>query len=371
MVFIEPTPYIVSLVDEVTKQAGGAVEVIFLRENATQQWNLAITGLNVRLLPSEMAKAVIELVRTIVRGNYAVIHLAGWSEKLILIALFTAWLLRIPVVIESDTQLTESVSLWKRAMKRAIYPFLFRIPGMLLPGGSRQATYFRHYGVKDERLMIARMTVDVAGIMRKCEEMGGNGRCARRRKFGFSEDDVVFVFVGRLLEWKGVENLLKSFDLFSAKHHNARLVVAGDGPMRDMLTLAVERNSAIRYLGRLDSQQVVEVLHASDVAVVPSHWEPWGLVVNEAMAAGLPVIASDSVGCVDDLVVDTMTGTVIKANDNEALAAAMIDMLQDKEKRDRMGGEALRSISGWTLEREADVIIKSWLVVALHGGGAL
>lgn len=364
MIFIEPTPYIVGLVDEVTKQAGGEVDVIFLRENATQQWNLSIRGLNVQILPSGMSKAVIELVRTIVRGDYSVIHLAGWSEKPILIALVTGWLLRIPVVIESDTQFTEGSPLWKRVMKRAVYPLLFRIPGMLLPGGSRQAAYFRHYWVKDDRLMIAGMTVDVAGIMQKCAESGETGRSARRRELGFSEGDVIFVFVGRLLEWKGVENLLKSFDLLSATHRDVRLIVAGDGPLRHRVTLAAQRSMAIRYLGRLNLSEVIELLHASDVAVVPSHREPWGLVVNEAMAAGLPVIVTDAVGCADDLVIDNNTGIVIKSNDSSALIAAMHDLAQSKEKRARMGYEALRLISEWTLEREAGIILKSWLAVA-------
>lgn len=363
MIFIEPTPYILGLIEEVAKQVEGKVDVLFIKENVSQDWNLSINDLDARILRASLPWVFVTLFRIISRGGYRAIHLAGWSEMPILFALFTGWLLRIPVVVESDTQLPERIPRWKGAIKRMFYPLLFRIPRMLLPGGSRQAAYFRHYGVQDERLMVAGMTVDVSAIMGKCAALGEAGRRDTRKNLGFSEDDVIFVFVGRLLEWKGVGNLLTSFDLLSSTHPNAGLVVAGDGPLRDKVASAAQRNKAIRYLGRLAPSEVVDLLHAGDVAVVPSHREPWGLVVNEAMAAGLPVVATDSVGCVDDLLVDDLTGKVVKPDDNDALVAAMGDMLQSMEKRERMGREALKTIGDWTLEREAGMIIKSWLGV--------
>lgn len=364
MIYVEPTPYIVGLVNEVAKKADGEVDVIFLRENATQQWNLSIAGINARILSPRVSEAVITLVCIIGRGGYRVVHLAGWSEKLILFALVMARILRVPVVIESDTPLPGRLPFWKVAVKRIIYPLLFSAAGMLLPGGSRQAAYFRHYGVRDGRIMIACMTVDVAHIVGRCAEIGKEGRRAIRTAFGFAEDDIVFVFVGRLLEWKGVNDLLKGFEALSARCTDVRLVIAGDGPLREAVINEAGQNKSIRYAGRLDSLEVITILHAGDIAVVPSHREPWGLVVNEAMAAGLPVIATDAVGCVDDLVHENITGKIIKAKDVEALTVAMHDMAEHGEERLRMGREALNMIADWTLEREAGMIFKSWLVVA-------
>lgn len=364
MVYVEPTPYIAGLVEELSKQAEGGVEVLFLKENVSQQWDLPLSGLNARILPARPADAASALYGAVSRGGYRVLHLAGWSEVPILFALITAWLHGVPVVIESDTQLNAGSSPWKRGVKRMIYPVLFRMAGMLLPGGSRQAAYFRHYRVEEERMMIAGMTVDVAGIMGRCAEMGEEGRRTARSTFGFAEDDVVFAFIGRLLEWKGVNDLLKAFEALSTMRDGVGLIIAGDGPLREAAIGAAGRNKSIRYAGRLDSTGVVTILHASDIAVFPSHMEPWGLVVNEAMAAGLPVIATDAVGCVDDLVRENITGRIVRAGSPTALAAAMGAMAEGRDERTRMGRAARTLISDWTLEREADVILRSWSAVA-------
>ena len=89
-------------------------------------------------------------------------------------------------------------------------------------------------------------------------------------------------------------------------------------------------------------------------------FEPWGLVVNEAMAAGLPVIASERVGCVDDLVVDGKTGVVIGADSPSSLAKAMTRLADDAPLRQAMGVAARQRISSWTIEAEAKIVVGAW-----------
>ena len=93
------------------------------------------------------------------------------------------------------------------------------------------------------------------------------------------------------------------------------------------------------------------VYAASDVFVLPSENEPWGLIVNEVMCAGLPVIVSDEVGCVPDLVRDGINGAQIKARDVDSLVTALKSVIADDENRRAMGRASLRIIQDWSYER--------------------
>lgn len=364
MIFIEPTPYLLGLIEEIIKNSDGQAKVLFLRENSTQQWNVSIAGIQAEVLPTSFLAAMIYLHHIIHSGRFRVIHLAGWSEKLILFSMITAWLHRIPTVVESDTPLPVAIAPWKRFAKRLAYPLLFKIPSMFLPGGTRQANYFRHYGVADERIRIAHMTVDVTHIMKRCSELGETGRLKIRQELGFSQSDVVIVFVGRLIDRKGLDVLMESFDIFSRKLHTVKLLLVGDGPLRKKIEYLAEASDSIRYVGRLDTDGVIEMFHASDIAVVPSIVEPWGLVVNEAMAAGLPVIASDAVGCVDDLLHENSTGKIVKTNSVGELVNAIQYLAENGEARTGMGLTARVMISEWTLRREAKMVLNAWSVAA-------
>jgi glycosyltransferase involved in cell wall biosynthesis len=97
-------------------------------------------------------------------------------------------------------------------------------------------------------------------------------------------------------------------------------------------------------------------MRSSDVFVLPSRREPWGLVVNEAMVCGLPVIVSDACGCVDDLVVPEQNGYVVPVDDVEGLAQVMTALAKDREKRVAMGEAARETIAPWVIERQAETI---------------
>ena len=129
------------------------------------------------------------------------------------------------------------------------------------------------------------------------------------------------------------------------------LLIAGDGSLREW----IEQQAAppIYYLGRLSGESVWEAYAASDIFVLPSHFEPWGLVVNEAMASGLPVIATDRVGCVDDLVRHGVTGLIVPAEAPDQLLSAMKSLANDPGARRRMGAQAKELIADWTLENAA------------------
>jgi glycosyltransferase involved in cell wall biosynthesis len=361
MIYLEPAPYLLGFITKLRARDAGPIDVLFAAPQISQPWNLPDDGEAPAFLPSRLRSAVGEIRRRLTSGRYRVLHIAGWGHPVLLAALLAGWWYRVPVLMESDTQLFPDTSLWKRALKRAAYPWLFRLPEMMLPTGTRQMAYFRHYGVSDTRMRKAQMTADVEGIARRQTEVeASGGRDAIRRGFGIAPGDVVFVFVGRLDPRKGVTTALEAFDSASRVMPDAVLLIVGDGEERPFVERAVAANSRILHAGRLDAVGVTDALLCADVALVPSNMEQWGLAVNEAMAAALPVIASDQVGCVDDLVHDGRTGLVFTAGASGELADAMLHLGSNPGLRHAMGLAGRQLISSWTWETQAAIAAGAW-----------
>ncbi|MFO1316192.1 MAG: glycosyltransferase family 4 protein [Burkholderiales bacterium] len=364
MIYIEPTPYVLALVRRILSFADAPVEVLFIAGNVSQAWDLSLEGVPGRYLPHGTLAATRAIARKLDSAAFRVVHLAGWGHPVLLAAMLVARLRGIAVAVETDSTLPVTQSWLKRATKSLLYPMMFRIPAMFLPGGTRQKRYLRHYGVPDGRIVVAQMTVDVTAIVNAVFAISVEAREAQRAAMGVAPDECVFLFVGRLDPAKGIAVLLEAFSLAVTRGAEIRLRIAGDGIERDMVERATANTARVRWLGRITGPALLEAYATADVFVLPSVFEPWGLVVNEAMAAGLPVIATDRVGCVDDLVIDGQTGIVVEADSPQLLADAMLRLADDPALRRAMGVAGAERIAGWTIEAEAAIVVDAWRRVA-------
>jgi glycosyltransferase involved in cell wall biosynthesis len=161
-----------------------------------------------------------------------------------------------------------------------------------------------------------------------------------RREQGFQEEDVLFVCAARLEKQKNHAMLLEAFARGPATSRRARLLLAGDGERRPALEEQARElgiQEKVRFLGlRAD---ICEVLAAADVFVLASHSEGNPLSLMEAMAAGLPVVAT-AVGGVPELISDRISGLLVAPGDGDGLVAAMLRLLQDGETRRTMAAAA-------------------------------
>jgi len=154
------------------------------------------------------------------------------------------------------------------------------------------------------------------------------------------------VFVGRLVEKKGVSDLLDALSLLADRHLRPTLAIVGNGPLRESLeAVASARGLAVEFLGHLTPDAVAEVLRESKVFVAPSRTAPdgdaegFGMVYLEAALAGIPAIAYRH-GGVPEAVIDGVTGLLAEEGDVEALAASIETLLTDPEARAEMGRAA-------------------------------
>ena len=166
-----------------------------------------------------------------------------------------------------------------------------------------------------------------------------------RDQWGIDDDQVLIAIVAKLRYEKGLDVLLEAMELVARRGQAVRLVVAGDGPQRR----SAERFLAARDGGRLTRmlgfrRDVAAVLSAADALVVPSRWEGFGLAAAEAMAAGLPVIAT-RVGGLPELVADERTGLLVPPEDPAALAQAIRRLAGDVELRRRLGAAGKQRVA--------------------------
>lgn len=357
VIFIEPTPYILGLLEQGFKNINEKCDVVFLTENLTQNWELQSRLDRYSIIRSK--KQIIScLIDIILKRKYRIVHVAGWNNPFIFVLILMSRLFFYSVIVETDTPLNLQISIWKKIIKKWLYPILFQFPAFFLPGGTRQANYLMHYGVSPKKIIHAQMTVDVEYIQNYIKKIAPSDREKLRIQYGSDNKDVVFLFVGRLLDWKGIRELIDAFNLIDAE--NVKLWIVGAGDLIDEVKFASQENKKIIYFGRISGDLLWNVYYAADVFVIPSHYEPWGLVVNEAMAAGLPIIATESVGCVDDLVLNKNQGLIVQSKNSYALFIAMNDMLRTAEKRRLMAESASKKIAGWTLQNEASNITAAW-----------
>jgi glycosyltransferase involved in cell wall biosynthesis len=135
------------------------------------------------------------------------------------------------------------------------------------------------------------------------------------------------LYVGRLAREKSVPTLLHAFTDVSTRRPESRLTIVGSGPERVELEALAEQlgiGHATRFAGALDGERLAAEYATASCLVLPSASEPWGLVVNEALHYGCPVIASNRCGCVPELVHDGDTGYVFEAGEATDLAAKVL-----------------------------------------------
>jgi glycosyltransferase involved in cell wall biosynthesis len=164
-----------------------------------------------------------------------------------------------------------------------------------------------------------------------------SARSALASEIGFPDDTILIGMVCRLIEQKGVSDGLRAFAHVAQQHPNARLLIAGEGPLRTALeneasTLGIKNR--VHFLGWRGD--IPALMAALDIFLMPSLWEGFGLVLLEAMAQAVPIIAT-YVSAIPEIVVNDETGILVPARDVEALAAALENLLADKPLRQYMG----------------------------------
>jgi glycosyltransferase involved in cell wall biosynthesis len=240
---------------------------------------------------------------------------------------------------------------WKEVLKRA----MLRRVDATLGSGEESRRFTMGYGTAPARAHKLRHAIDGEFFLGGSDRARANGDRERLRR-SLRLEGVVFVYVGRLWWGKGLNVLLDAFASIQRESAGeVSLLLLGDGPQE----AALRRRCAelgvrnVVFAGFRQKPELPALYAASDVFVFPTLGDPYGLVVDEAMACGLPVISTDAAGEIRDRVQPGVNGHIVPVEDAPAMAAAMSELASDAPLRARMGAESRRLIEGSTPQRWA------------------
>jgi glycosyltransferase involved in cell wall biosynthesis len=269
-----------------------------------------------------------EIYQRLRKCRFDAVLVQGWHVKSFLQAIAAAKSQRLPLIVRGDSQLETPRSMLKRIAKGVGYPTFLRLFDAALHVGDRSRAYWRHYGYPASRLFFSPHCVDAAWFAARAT---GEARAELRSRLAIGSQTKIALFAGKLVPFKRPMDVIAALARLRAKGRDLCLLVAGAGPLeRAISTAARSADVPIHMLGFCNQTAMPQAYAAADILVLPSDGrETWGLVANEALACGRPIVLSNAVGSAPDLATDQTAGRIFPVGDVGALADAIGDLLDN------------------------------------------
>ncbi len=286
------------------------------------------------------------------RVDVVIVH--GYMHATTWLAMAQCRAAGIPVLIRGESNLLPARRPVVRAAKQLAAMALRQLVAGAVAIGSHNAAYWRSYGVRRQSYL-PRTLLGLDNAFFRGHAEAAHARAAQwRREFGLTASTLIAGYAAKLSHVKDAKTLIEAFG--RAAVPDTALVVVGDGVLRAELEALARRfpQATMKFTGFLNQTEMPSAYALSDVFVLPSIFEPWGLVINEAMNLARPVIVSDQVGCAPDLV-GPDNGWVFPAGDVAALTTILREALAagGRERLERMGAASLARIAHWGLPETA------------------
>lgn len=247
---------------------------------------------------------------------------------------------RKPVLLFSDSNVRQEPTGWKLLAKRLVVGSFYRRVDGALYVGENNRRYHRQYGLPPERLFRGTLPIDRERLLAAVPDPAA-ARAEVRARHGIPQDTCVAVLCGKYVAHKRPADLLAA-----VKGRPLWALLVGEGPERPALEDLCRREGIANatLTGFVNQSAVGSYLAASDLFVLPSSTEAYGLAVTEACAFGLPLVVSDRVGCIgeEDVAQPGRNARIFPCGDVAALAAQLVELSQDREKREAMARESAR-----------------------------
>ena len=217
--------------------------------------------------------------------------------------------------------------------------------------GAPQARYIESLGLPTDQIFQGYDVIDNEAFSNQVEKARSDQTSKEKESY--------FLCVSRLIEEKNIDILVLAMEEYLRLRplSGRKLLIAGHGPQQTEIEDQIAGRGLqhrIKLLGAVPYRDIPDLYAHAAALILPSRSETWGLAINEGMVAGLPVIASRSCGCVEDLVEDGGNGFVFAPDNASALADIMVRINDDPEMRRRLGHRSSAIVKGWSLDRFAE-----------------
>ncbi len=289
-----------------------------------------------------------QIWRLLERERFDVLVIGGWSLMATQLGIVWARFRHVPYLLISENHFRENRPLWVRALKAAVLPHLVKPAAGQLVTGTLAREHQLHYGAREDSVTVFPNTVDVENFGRRAHELSAK-RDEIRQALGVAGDALVVTQVSRFIPLKGpdlaIEAVARARALTDRVMH---LVLVGSGPMHDgLVRRARELDVPTSFPGWRSGDDLIEIYAATDIFMLLSRREPWGIVVNEAAACGLPLVLTDAVGAAADLLVPGENGELVRSGDEAGAAEAIARLANDEARRARFGRRSHELAQSW------------------------
>ena len=297
-------------------------------------------------------KLMVMLFRRVWRSDADLILMPGFSTPEHWAMMLAAVLRRKRRATFCDSTLQDRPqSIAKGLLKRV---FFFGCHGVFCYG-QRARQYLLHYGVPESRIHLRCQAAALPANYTPAKALANRLQCSPPNQAPR------FVYVGRLSPEKGLDTLMEAFAKARLSLNQSRLVIVGDGPLLKLLQQQVHSlglDTAVEFAGSLGEDALAEQYANATCLVLPSRSEPWGLVVNEALHYGCPVVVSDNCGCAPELVIDDVTGYRFATGNSDNLHEQLIRLVKEFDSVQSTAERCMDIISHFTPKRAAMQILE-------------
>lgn len=289
-------------------------------------------------------------------GNYDV-YILGEDPRIFFskcIVVFIAKLLRKTVILWSG--MVENN--YYKGYKRIFDPYIldltakiyFRYADAFIAYSERTKAYLLRRGVPSERMYQGTQVISKEQLM-----SDGLSKKNRKQYLHFDDNKKIILCVSNLTKQKGLNYLIEAFKQLNRK--DTVLIFAGTGDEEENFRTLASDCSHIFFPGFVKGDEKVHYYSIADIFILPTLHDSWGLVINEAMMFGLPVITTNKAGCSQELIKGN--GIIIKAGCSKAIEDALLKLLDDVNLRAKMGKKSLEIIKEYTIENVTNTFFKA------------
>ena len=299
------------------------------------------------------------VISEILRHRYDAILVFGWAHFSNWLAMLSARLNGTRIILHGESPMNQEMCKkggLKSLVRNMVLKNLFKHISAFLYIGEENKKFYEHFRVPQNKLFFAPYAVDNERYFNEQKSLPAD-KIVLRKSAGIAENGPVILFVGKLSKKKRPMDLLKAYEILLNSWMGGVkpvLVYVGDGPLRVELESYVVNHglAGVSFTGFKNQLELSSYYAIADVFVLPSGLgETWGLVVNEAMCFGVPVIVSDMVGCGADIVRHGENGFVFPLGDNLKLAQYLFVLLNDEKARKTFGRRSREIIESYNQER--------------------
>lgn len=310
-------------------------------------------GLDKHLNPS--------IVRELEAQPYDAYILGCYSSPTEMIAIHWLKLRRKPFILNSDGGFPGE----ERWLLRKLKTYLISSASLWLSSGSQCTRYLRHYGAQDDRIREYPLAAAELSAGAQAQQMTPADRAQFKAVHQLGE--VTLLAVGQFIPRKGFDVLIRAFGTLQGEAGipSVSLLLVGGGPEKSRYARMI-REAGIRNVTLLDFMQQSELApywQAADLFVLPTRYDVWGLVLNEAASFGLPIVTTSRAGAAHDLVRHGENGFVVPPDDEDALLQGCLQLVRDRGLRERFSRRSRELAALYSLDRMVDRhlhILQEW-----------